>query len=438
MNERERDRLIAGVKIVSAILRWPTEEVYKKVEEYREKEKRREVEEYLKDESAFVRPEIYSNLIEQYYGPCSSDEDVKRYVLRVADTNIATTIYTKDQFVGLASRLGCKPEDSHGELVNSVSTPPLEDESAEHIKAYAPKIIERLERMGVKIWDAPLYRILEDEIAGKIYFRFAETRFLAYRYTAGLLEDELTDALIEKQGDVSRVLDEKGRVLKIRQDLLPDIGSFTDYDSRLCCGGIGVVFALARGEEFGNDFVVPLQIRSAKVSDGRGRLAVLPKAFHQPVVGDDAEANLFWTVFRELYEEVFGGSEVEKEITRLKYDWYVDECPPVRFFWEHDNVFNLEVTGYGINAVGGNYDVAILLAVKDTWYWDTYGKEMCKSWESGTTLLVSTKNRQQIERLLTEGQWASESLFQFVEGILRLRQIDQTRVDLPDLERTLG
>jgi len=40
-----------------------------------------------------------------------------------------------------------------------------------------------------------------------------------------------------------------------------------------------------------------------------------------------AEVNLSWTIYRELFEELFGGKEVEKDLRRLRHNWYFKEEP---------------------------------------------------------------------------------------------------------------
>ena len=58
-------------------------------------------------------------------------------------------------------------------------------------------------------------------------------------------------------------------------------------------------------------------------------------------------------------------------------------------------------------------------------------------WESDKIFRVSTKDREGIGRLINERKWASESVFHLVEGLIRLREIEPSRVNLPDIRREL-
>src|SRR5207237_460529 len=119
---------------------------------------------------------------------------------------------------------------------------------------------------------------------------FAEVDFFLYRFSTGLLEEEIRDALTRYDGNIHLVIEEKEK-LELRQALIPTLEVLGDPQHRICCGGIGVVFALRTPGEY----LIPLQVRSGEVSDGRGSLAVIPKAFHQPLIGDPQEVNIYWT-----------------------------------------------------------------------------------------------------------------------------------------------
>jgi hypothetical protein len=400
----------------------------KKVQERRLEER---LKRYQELEAVFVNRQAISDLITEYYGLGESGLGL-RYSLLVNQQEIPTTIYTEQRFINL----NCPPLEVAMRFLPGRQNDGLEVNILDEVRDYAPFVLKRLERLGVKVWDAPLYRLLSHG-ANELELTFSETRFLTWRFTSGLLSDEFVDALIEYKGVISDILTNAASALPIRSILLPDIGSLSDFNSRICSGGIGVVFAVARGAP-DNDFLLPIQVRSSSVTDVRGKYAVLPKAFHQPITGDEREVNVHWTALRELYEEVFGGCEVEQTSGRLKYDWYLDECPGVKWFQDHEGAFNLEVVGYGINAMSSDYEIALLLAVRDTWYWRTFGNAMKKTWETGNIVYISTKDREQISKILTQGDWASESIFQLAEGLLRLREIEPRRVDIPEIKRVLG
>ena len=64
---------------------------------------------------------------------------------------------------------------------------------------------------------------------------------------------------------------------------MPDLRRLSDFTSRVCCGGIGVLLAISRDKPY-DDFIIPIQIRSSMVSDGRNMYAVFPKAFHEKLM----------------------------------------------------------------------------------------------------------------------------------------------------------
>jgi len=172
------------------------------------------------------------------------------------------------------------------------------------------------------------------------------------------------------------------------------------------------------------------------VADGQGVLAVIPKACHQHVVKPEDEVGIQATVYRELFEEIYGRDEPQVGCSGLTHDWYF-EVPPLKYFREHEGGYKNEIVGFGLNAVTGNYEFAMLLAVLDTWYWNTFSRQANPNWEQAGIEAVSSKDPSRIASLLLTGNWAPESVFHFVEGLMRLRAIEPSRVNLPDLHREL-
>jgi hypothetical protein len=117
----------------------------------------------------------------------------------------------------------------------------------------------------------------------------------------------LTDKLIEEEGQPAKVLNQ----LPLRDRLAPSREALFDFSTRPCCGGFGLVVAIARPDPH-NDYVIPVQYRSTNVTNARGLCAVIPKAFHSAAVGADEEVNVFWSAMREFYEELHGGNEVKR------------------------------------------------------------------------------------------------------------------------------
>jgi hypothetical protein len=233
------------------------------------------------------------------------------------------------------------------------------------------------------------------------------------------------------------VLDDAPSVLPIRADYLPNISSLVDFSSRICAGGVLIMFALARGEPH-NDFYFPVQRRASNISDGRGSFALVPQAFHQPGVGLPDEVHFYWTAYREIFEELFEGEEVEKENHHLIHDWYFDVSQPMQYFREHEGAFDEKLVGFGIDANSGNYLLPIVFLVRDTWYWKTFSQEMKKNWEIANIEWISTKDQNRILEILKYGNWTNESLYGLITGLNYLKRTEPRKVDLPDIEFIFG
>lgn len=67
---------------------------------------------------------------------------------------------------------------------------------------------------------------------------------------------------------------------------MPDLASVLDLQSRLCAGGVAGLCAIARpadGYHGPADYALLVQERSGQVVNAAGRLAVIPKGFHEPL-----------------------------------------------------------------------------------------------------------------------------------------------------------
>jgi hypothetical protein len=363
----------------------------------------------------------------EYYSRSRKITDLERYRAVVAGNNKETTIFTAPERTAL--RTPPSQADFKLEVADGPAVPAA-------VRNLAPTVIARLGKLEVRVTDDPIFRLMSAPLSGpNLSFRFARSSFYEYRFTAGLLEDELNDSLASHDGNIHAILKDPANTLPIREAILPEISSLTQYSGRICGGGLGVVFAMARGKPH-NDFIIPIQTRSAKVADGQGRLSVLPKAWHQHIADPHEEVGIQSTIYRELFEEVYGGAGTEECGRRLSHDWYF-EFPPLKYFRDHEGAFKNEIVAFGLNAVNGNYEFAILLAVIDTWYWSTFKPQMKPMWEFAQIEPVSTKDPHRIADLLLKGNWAPESVFSLVEGLIRLHKIEPERVDLPDLRREL-
>lgn len=363
-----------------------------------------------------------------FYGMQEHSASLKQYVFTCNGELRRTTIYARQRWL----QLGQDVRKMNASLVVP-PTFPTQSELRSAVRKFEQSDLPQLQDQ-IELYNDPLFRLVDfNDKSGMC--EFCETDFFTYRATVGMLPDELTAALDDTNGNVKAVLADKDKYLPFRAKFLPTIESLNDYQNRLCVGGIGALLAIAR-DESEHDFLIPLQIRGSRVSDGRGQLAVLPKAFHQPLVGDKKEVRLYYTLLREIYEEVYGHDEVKTGGGKIKCDWYVKREPGVRFIHENPKSCQIEATCIGINALAGNYDVGMLVAIRDPEYWERFGEHIDVNWESEERMiLISSKDSRRIADILVSGEWAQESIPPFVEGLRALHRMDKARVTLPDIRR---
>jgi hypothetical protein len=159
--------------------------------------------------------------------------------------------------------------------------------------------------------------------------------FVDYALTLDLLENELIDSL--SVDDIDAPQD-----LPLRSFYLPTTSSLVDLNSRICAGGPLALFAVARSRRSRKggspDYALLIQERSGRVLNSARRLAVIPKAFHQPLVDFSDEAQLSATIERELEEELFGRPEVDSTLGEQRLADPMHEgslSAPMRWLMEH-------------------------------------------------------------------------------------------------------
>jgi hypothetical protein len=158
---------------------------------------------------------------------------------------------------------------------------------------------------------------------------------------------------------------------------------------------------------------------------------------HQPTTRANAreETSIAATVYRETYEELFGGKEVERDDKHVEPRWYMSQ-PQLAWFEENTGSFTLELVSFGINLVDGTYEFGVLLVVQDEQYWKKFGRTTTLNYEfhDSETLLYSTVDAERLASLMTDPRCADVSLIVLVEGLRRLAQLDPGRINLPRIE----
>ncbi len=290
---------------------------------------------------------------------------------------------------------------------------------------------------GSKLYDQELYRLLAvNGFPGDLEVCFTLDSYFRYRHGVGLLVEELTFALIENNLNVESVLRRSADSLPLRQYFLPNTSRFEDYDSRVCAGGVAVTFAMARAE---GDFVIPVQVRSQQVDGGQGLRSVMPMAYHQPMTDAEKEIDLESTVFREVFEEVFGGEEAGQNVKRIKHDWYFDKdagtgrpiSPALYWIKKNRPSVTVRCTGFDLNLLYGTYDFGILLVVHDPAFWRKFEAEVVTNWEIKKAKKVTTASSKELSSLTNMIEcdpWAGQGLMSLVEGVTLLKELEPKRV----------
>lgn len=300
----------------------------------------------------------------------------------------------------------------------------------------AQRLAETL-ALGIRFVDMPLYRLLDVDIrTGIISGSVGLDRFMRYALTMDLLEGELIDAL------AAGTAVEPG-ALPLRDQHLPDLATVLDFPNRLCAGGTLALCAIARPENPYRgpaDYVLLVQERSGHVVNAAGRLAVIPKGFHQPMMDFGADTQLGATLRREMEEELFGREDTDNTVgpQRAADPMHPSRMSePMQWLMEDTARLRMEGTGFGLNLVSGNFEFPGLIVIDDEEFWSRYGGAIEANWESSGMRQYSSLNPSALVALIDDVAWSNEGLFALLQGLRRLGEIGGARVDLPEIQWTV-
>ena len=272
--------------------------------------------------------------------------------------------------------------------------------------------------------------------------------FADYALTMDLLESELVNALAEQDAMGAAATRWRRPALPLRDAYLPSVLHALDVERRVCAGGPVALLAAARpGGAAGRrqaDYALLVQERSPRVLNAVGRLAVIPKAFHQPTVEPAAEADLSTSLQRELEEELLGREELGslfgrdfRKVDPLHADLL---SPPLRWLLEHQDSdsYRIECVGFGINLLSGNYEFACLILIDDEEWWRRFGSLIEANWEIERIRLYSSCDTDGLRELMLDPRWSSEGLFAFSQGLRRLAELDSAPTGRRTTDRSGG
>jgi hypothetical protein len=347
------------------------------------------------------------------------------YRARVGRTDVRTAVATRPEW--LTSPVDLR-SDAEQVRYAPPSAPPLPRLDAGIVAAAVARLAS-VEVNGTVMVNNPLYRLLEVELGGgQLSATVTTVPFAHHALTTELMEGELLDTIAAGGGP-----------LPLRDVFLPSIDDAFNLAGRACVGGAASVLAVAR-REYG-DYVLLTQERSKSVLNTAGKLAVIPKAFHQPTGGAADEVCISSTVQREFEEELLGREDLE-QVGRAGRHAGVDllhahhRTPPMAWLLDQgDDVYRLECTGLGFNTVTSNYEASCLIVIEDESWWDSFGHLVEANWEAESVQRHSTLDTAGVEALVSDPRWGNESLFTFLQGLRRLADVgDPRRLALPTIE----
>jgi hypothetical protein len=364
-----------------------------------------------------------------YYKP---REGFTAYKVSCAGQTALTSILTRAEWLNLRLTLG--QDDS---MTLSTTGPPrlgtLDDQAA----AIAVRRVADALSSGTPLINTPIYDLQHIDVTddGRVTAQFGLTDFLSYALTLDLLQQELTDAIAGGRAD-------DPAAFPLRPQHLPDLAAVTDLSRRICAGGPPTLFAAARPASRrgtrGNDYVIFIQERSGRTMNEAGRLAVIPKAIHEPLIDFSDDAHIVATIEREMEEELFGREDVDSTVYSRRHadPLHLSRLsPPMRWLIDHDDpdTWRIECTGFGLNLVSGNFEFAGLIVIEDETWWSEYGGSIEANWETEGLRRYSTRDRHGLADLVHDPSWSNEGLFALLEGLRRLAEIGGQRVDIPEI-----
>jgi transcriptional regulator with XRE-family HTH domain len=393
--------------------------------------------------SSLTRQHLAQELIAYYGRDELASVDLWPYELRIDGNSLSLSIVTRAAWrtssVELLNPIAASPTRP-AEHCALVSAPPV----LTNWDAVLDRAIGRLARAeagaqrgnGPVMVNKPLYRLLEIELeANSLRAVFTLDWFAHHALSDDLLESELLDALAEREDAQHQA----ALNLPLRDALLGQAAALTDLRDRLCAGGPVALFAVARSATWSRkaDFLIVVSRRSSRVLNQQGRLAVIPKGFHQHLRDARDEVCLGTTVYRELEEELLGRTDLDESTGRGRlglHPYHVDRLTPAtRWLANHDAV-TAQCVAFGFNTVSGNYEFACLMCVPDEEFWSLHGGSFLPNWEAADLQTYSTLDTDGLRDLILDGRWTNEGLFALVEGLRRLAVRYPERVQLPEIE----
>jgi transcriptional regulator with XRE-family HTH domain len=394
--------------------------------------------------SRVTREQIAQALVAYYHSSSSDNPSARFYRARVGGIPLTLSVLVEQDWLDLAVQLGSDQERFR--LVVTDLNSPANQLEGKTLEAALVRLAN-VEVSGTVLVNSLLYRLLEVDVGQhrlEVVVTLAD--FAGYALTMDLLETELVNALATTAPQRVRSVNSGATMgLPLRDIYLPTAVSALALDERLCVGGPVALLAAARGGTSRGrsepDYVLLIQERSARVLNATGRLAVVPKAFHEPTVEAGLETRLSASLEREVEEELLGRQDLEGLVAgsfRQADPFHRDHLSaPMRWLLDrrHTDAYRVECVGFGINMVSGNYEFPCLILIDDEEWWARYGGQVEANWEMERIRRYSSRDAAGLQALITDPRWSNEGLFAFLEGLHRLATLGSvSRLALPTIE----
>lgn len=372
-----------------------------------------------------IEESMITEVLRKYYG-CNRSKTVRDsfYSFRINDFLYHTNNVTKKSWL---KPIELSLKSNNYELVQ------LDKPNILLPQIPVKQLIDYIIRSGDFIHRGNSYRLTSIKYKpGNFKVSFSEIDFVHYKFTIGLLHNEISKAIIDLNYVLTEI-DAKPQIhLPLRKILLPDLSSILNFKQRICSGGVAVLFAVANEED--DDFIFWIQERSDQVCDGGNMLSVLPVGLHQYDVNSKKEINLCRSVLREFIEELIDEKEIEFGRKKFVYDYY-ENHRVYKWLMDNPNEWFMENVAFLIDATSGAYTFGILFVITCNRFWRDHNKFFGVGRETEGKEQFSSKNDlQKISEYLKKPNWNHDGLITFIEGLKRLKFLFDDKVNIPDID----
>ncbi len=231
------------------------------------------------------------------------------------------------------------------------------------------KYIKKRKHFGQNIWnDTILCLESVNDTQSSIHIDAMKCEFYQYVCRCGVLEDE-TINIIKNNWEKTPFRDECAKTL-----LELSSGS-------LEASGIGLNCLIAYKDNSSYKFI--LQRRTNELFTGGGFIAVTPCSYIEPLKNMDGNGDIIlYNFLKELYEELYDQEELIRSKQRLRDDWFYQQDPISTLLnLKINGEFSLHVIGFGFDALTGEVNISALAIIDNQSFIEKELSRMKYNWE---------------------------------------------------------